>query len=161
MAELAFACDAMLGSLARWLRFAGFDTFFDAGLPDTALAARARHEGRWLITADRRLAATAGPRSLLLTAKGLAAQVAEVRRRTPMTVDPARFFTRCSRCNGAMREASRGEVIDLVPPYVAATADRFRRCEGCARVYWPGTHTVRIAETLASLFGVEVQITER
>jgi len=26
-AEVAFACDAMLGALARWLRAAGYDAF--------------------------------------------------------------------------------------------------------------------------------------
>jgi len=33
VAEVIFACDAMLGSLARWLRLAGFDTHFDPVCP--------------------------------------------------------------------------------------------------------------------------------
>jgi uncharacterized protein with PIN domain len=40
-----------------------------------------------------------------------------------------------------------------VPPFVAATAPRFRVCPGCGRVYWPGTHADRIARRLDTLFG--------
>lgn len=160
MTEVAFACDAMLGTLARWLRFAGFDAFFDSALGDAALAALARYEGRWLLTGDRRLAAAAGPRSLLLAGKGLAAQVAELRRRLPLRAEKDRFFTRCSRCNGLLREVDRAAVAHRVPPYVATHAARFCECAACGQVYWPGTHTERIARTLAALFLAALPVTE-
>ncbi len=150
--ELRLGCDAMLGTLARWLRFAGFDVLFDAVLEDRELAQRCRREGRWLLSRDRALVSTAGPRALLVTAQGLAGQVAEVRRRLPLPVEPARFFSRCSRCNGRLEEVSRGEVEHLVPPFVAVRAARFSRCRGCGKVYWPGTHHARIARRLAELF---------
>ena len=152
MEELRFACDAMLGTLARWLRFAGFDAFYEAGISDAHLAGLARGEGRWLLTSDRRLAASAGPRSLLVRAGTVEAQVGEVRRRLPLVVDANRFFTRCPVCNAALDEISREEAQTCVPPYVARTAPRFRRCLGCRRTYWPGTHAARIADRLARIF---------
>lgn len=144
----------MLGSLARWLRFAGFDTFYDPKVDDVQLAALARSEGRWLLTCDRRLAARAGPRVLLLSGATLAEQVAELRSRLALAVDEARFFTRCSACNGEVAPVSREAVLHLVPPYVAAHAPRFSRCASCGRVYWPGTHEPRIRRTLQALFGL-------
>ena len=36
------ACDAMLGGLARWLRAAGHDTFWQEGIDDGALIHLAR-----------------------------------------------------------------------------------------------------------------------
>jgi len=39
-----------------------------------------------------------------------------------------------------------------VPPYVAVHASRFFACPGCGRVYWPGTHSSRIARTLNAWF---------
>ncbi len=152
MDALRFGCDAMLGTLARWLRLAGYDVLFDPALADDELAAVCRREERWLLSRDRALVSGAGPRALLVAAAGLAGEVAELRRRLPLRVDPARFFTRCSRCNGVLAEVPRAAVADLVPPYVAAHAERFSRCHVCGRVYWPGTHHARIAQSLAELF---------
>ena len=153
MSEPAFACDAMLGTLARWLRFAGFDTSYDPNLPDPALAAAARREGRWLLTRDRRLAASAGPRVVLLRRSELSQQVGELRGRLALSLDPQRVFTRCSRCNGALETVEREAVAARIPPYVAAHAGRFVVCPGCRRVYWPGTHTQRISDRINELFG--------
>ncbi len=148
-----FACDAMLGALARWLRFAGFDVRCDPHLPDAALAVLAQREGRWLLTRDRALASAAGPRVLLLKQTAVARQVAEVRERLGLAVDESRLFTRCSRCNGVLRDLDPAEAASRVPPYVAAHASRFRACPGCSRVYWAGTHHARIAARLHDLFG--------
>lgn len=152
MEPLCFGCDAMMGTLARWLRFAGFDVLFDPALDDGELAERCRREGRWLLSRDRALVSGAGPRALLMTGEGLAGQVAELRRRLPLSVDPALFFSRCSRCNGVLEEAPRAEVAALVPPFVAVHAACFARCPACGQIYWPGTHHARIARRLAELF---------
>ena len=152
MEPLRFACDAMLGTLARWLRFAGFDVLFDPSIDDNELAAACRRTLRWLLSRDRALVSGAGPRALLVTGEGLAEQVAEVRRRLPLAVDPGLFFSRCSRCNGVLEEAPRAEVAALVPPFVAVRAARFSRCPSCGQIYWPGTHHARIARRLAELF---------
>lgn len=145
----------MLGSLARWLRFAGFDVIYSLKLDDHGLAAVARAEGRWLLTQDRALAAKAGPRVLLIPRGGLSEQVATLRRHLPLKADPSLFFTRCSRCNGVLVGTSREQVEALVPPFVATHAERFVRCLSCGRVYWPGSHTPRIAATLRKLFGTK------
>lgn len=142
----------MLGSLARWLRLAGFDVAFQPDIADPVLASRCRREGRWLLSRDRELVALAGPRAMLVRGEGLAAQVAELRRRLPLDAREERFFTRCSKCNGVLREAAAAEVADLVPPYVATHEDHFAVCSLCGQVYWPGTHHVRILARLRELF---------
>ncbi len=153
MSDPRFACDAMLGTLARWLRFAGFDTSYDPNLPDPVLAATARREGRWLLTRDRRLASAAGPRVILLRHGDLAQQVEELRGRLAFGLDPQRAFTRCSRCNGVLEPVEPEAVARRIPPYVAAHAGRFVLCPGCRRIYWPGTHTQRISDRIRELFG--------
>jgi uncharacterized protein with PIN domain len=143
----------MLGSLARWLRFSGFDVTFDPGAGGRRTAAHALHEGRWLLTCDVTTASHAGPRVLLLKGSRVAEQVAEVTGRLGVVADPARYFTRCSRCNAVLRDVDPAEAADRVPPFVAAHVSRFRGCAGCGRVYWPGTHHERIAARLRELFG--------
>src|SRR5690349_4578232 len=53
--QLSFACDAMLGGLARWLRAAGYDAFWQNGIDDRELIRLARETGRMLLSADTRL----------------------------------------------------------------------------------------------------------
>jgi len=148
-----FLCDAMLGSLARWLRFFGYDTvFLEPGPEDRLLAEQARAEGRWLLTRDRELAA-AGPRTVLLRAEELDSQLAEVFGRLGLHPEATLEHARCGECNGELEEVSRDEVAEVTPPHVLATSPRFRRCAGCGRVYWPGSHGERILERMTQIVG--------
>jgi len=138
----------MLGSLARWLRLFGFDAdFADPSLDDQEVARRARADGRWLLTRDRELAAV-GPRCVLVRSKTLDDQLVEVFRRLDIDPDPHLESTRCAECNGELDDVTADDVEAVVPPYVLKTAPRFRRCNGCERVYWPGTHTEKIRARL-------------
>lgn len=142
-----FVCDVMLGSLARWLRLAGVDCAYLHQAGDAELAELARRERRWLLTRDRELAAV-GPRTQLIAAEHLEEQLAEVFARHGFEPSVGLEGARCAECNGELVGAEREEVADRVPPYVLATAPCFRRCTGCGRVYWPGTHAPRIAERM-------------
>ena len=54
--ETKFLCDAMLARLARYLRAAGYDTALaDNAVADRVVVRQAVEEGRWLITADRKI----------------------------------------------------------------------------------------------------------
>lgn len=138
-----FVCDAMLGTLARWLRLFGYDTLFLGAEDDRILARLAAAEERWLLTRDRELAA-AGPRTLLVRSEGLEDQLREVFVRLDQAPEATLEHARCAECNGELEPAGPDEVAADVPPYVARTAERFRRCRGCGRVYWPGSHSGRI-----------------
>jgi uncharacterized protein with PIN domain len=141
----------MLGSLARWLRFFGFDAgFCGPEVDDSEVARRARADQRWLLTKDRELAAT-GPKTMLIRAEDVESQLVEVFDRLGLRPTAELQCSRCSECNGELEPAERVELRDEVPPYVLATAERFRRCAGCGRVYWPGTHTDRILRTMAEV----------
>ena len=147
----SFLCDAMLGSLARWLRFFGFDSvFLEPGPEDRVLAEQARAEGRWLLTRDRELA-SAGPRTMLVRADDLEDQLIEVFGRLELRPDATLENARCSECNGDLVDVTREEVAEVTPPHVLATAPRFRRCAGCQRVYWPGSHGDRILERMETV----------
>jgi uncharacterized protein with PIN domain len=39
-------------------------------------------------------------------------------------------------------------VASLVPARVRERHDKFARCTVCGRIYWPGTHTLRIRKAL-------------
>jgi uncharacterized protein with PIN domain len=141
----------MLGSLARWLRFFGFDcVFLEPGPEDRVLAEQARAEGRWLLTRDRELA-SAGPRTMLVRADDLEGQLIEVFGRLHLRPQAKLETARCGECNGELVDVTREEVAEVTPPHVLATAPRFRRCTGCRRVYWPGSHGDKILARMAAV----------
>ena len=143
---LRLLADGMLGRLARWLRLLGYDTAYDNAATDPELARRARAEGRVLLTRDQALAARRGLRALLIRSQVLEEQVHEVCQR--LGPPPHAALSRCAVCNSVLEPISHDQAAQLVPPYVLRTRTKFRRCPGCGRVYWPGSHLQAIRAQL-------------
>lgn len=141
-------CDHMLGSLARWLRFMGYDTAYPSPLDDTALIAQARSEGRMLVTRDKELAARF-PNAIRIKSDELEEQIRELAAVLPLRlVDP---LSRCSICNTVLQAVSVQEIREIVPEGVRSRHEQFWRCPSCGRVYWQGTHWDKMVERLNSL----------
>ncbi|HEV2623375.1 MAG TPA: Mut7-C RNAse domain-containing protein [Frateuria sp.] len=138
-------CDAMLASLARWLRAAGYDTgLAPVDATDRAVLDACRAQSRILLTRDRHLAAHAGKgvMVLLLVSDGLDAQAAELA--TVLGIDWTRApFSRCLLDNTPLREATADERT-RVPPRARDLPGPFRACPACSRIYWPGSHVRRM-----------------
>ena len=127
----------MLGSLARWLRFMGYDTAYPEPGPDRALVERVRLENRILLTRDKELAGRVAG-AIQIHSDNLEEQIREVATALPLRlVDP---LSRCSLCNELLVPAPLEEVNDLVPEGVRSRHQLFWRCPSCRRVYWQGTH---------------------
>ncbi|MFQ5610608.1 MAG: Mut7-C RNAse domain-containing protein [Anaerolineae bacterium] len=146
---LTFIADAMLGSLARWLRLLGYDTLYNPQASDAELVRQARAEGRILLTRDRPLAARRGVKTLLIESQVLDEQLRQVIAACRLRPDPDR--RRCAVCNGSLIQAAPSEVEGRVPPYVLKTQTHFRECAACGRIYWPGTHWAGMQARLAQL----------
>ncbi len=146
-----FVLDTHLGRLAAYLRMLGFDALYGNRCADAELAAISRDQHRILLTRDvgllKRAAVTHG---YFVRETRPREQLAEVVRR----FDLARLatpFTRCMRCNTELEPATREKVRDNLPGQAAEQYGDFRRCPGCGRVYWQGSHHRRMAEWIAEL----------
>ncbi len=148
-----FVADVMLGKLARWLRALGYDTLYLRDAPDARLLGLALREGRRLLTRDARLAARAGPAGLLVRAEDLDGQLREVLEACGL--DGSAPLSRCLECNGILQAREPAEVRGRVPPYTLATQVEFWECEGCGRVFWPGTHAEGILRRLDPYLAAE------
>ncbi|MCK6457912.1 MAG: Mut7-C RNAse domain-containing protein [Phycisphaerae bacterium] len=142
----AFACDAMCGGLARWLRALGYDATFSPRIDDGELVRQARGEGRILISSDSRLferrAIRLGEVKSCFLPRGMKMldQVRFVVSRLGLTVrDP-----RCMACGGELERVDAAEVGDRVPARSLVWATEFFECRRCGRVFWNGTHWRRI-----------------
>ncbi len=145
-----FAADAHLGRLARYLRFAGFDTLWDIAWKDADLVAVAADQGRVILTRDRDLLMHKAVRSgCYVRDKDTLAQLADVAHRYALDFSrPA--SGRCLECNLPLRGVAKEAVIDRLPPRTGAVFDEFWYCDGCQRVYWRGSHWKRMRRAIAS-----------
>jgi len=137
-----FIADGHLGKLARNLRLLGFDTANASDIEDAELARRSEAEGRALLTRDRRL--------LMRRRVALGycpcsdcpqTQTTETLRRFGLSSADFAPFSRCLRCNGVLREVPREAVADRLAPLTRRYYTAFRRCSGCGRVFWAGSHS--------------------
>ena len=151
-ADRRFLADGMVGRLAKWLRFAGVDAVFHRDMPDAELKRIALHERRVLLTRDRALAdALPADLRLFVRYQKLRDQLKQVMDAYPGVVDPARFFSRCVKCNASVQPVERGAVQDAVPSRVFELQREFWRCPVCRSVYWRGSHTDAAVRILAEI----------
>jgi uncharacterized protein with PIN domain len=146
---MKFVVDAMLGTLAKWLRILGYDARYDQRLNDHQLVRLARAEGCVLLTRDRELSRRRGVRVILVTSEDLESQIRQVL--SDLKLEPDGSFSRCPVCNRLLESLAHEEARSQVPAYVAKTQRTFSHCPACRRVYWRGTHWQQMEERLARL----------
>jgi uncharacterized protein with PIN domain/sulfur carrier protein ThiS len=146
--RVRFVADAHLGGLARLLRMAGFDTIYRNTLHDAEIEAIALDEGRAVLTRDRELLKRRGIEyGCYVRALKAEAQLREVVDRFGLA-ERMRPFTLCLSCNAPLRPIAKADVLDRLPPRVAATQDEFSTCDCCHGVFWKGSHWQRMAGVL-------------
>jgi uncharacterized protein with PIN domain len=140
---MKFVADVMLGSLAKLMRFAGYDVEYDNFADDEKLKKQSRH--RILLTKDRPLAASIRQASVYLV-KSITAQhqLEEIQQKFP-TQDKS---PRCMQCNGKLSRVRKKNIQHLVPPFVFKRQSNFLRCRSCSRLYWSGTHYEKMVRML-------------
>lgn len=147
LATVRFVLDGHLGKLAKRLRLVGLDAICPAGTSDDELADLAAREGRVLLTRDHALL------KRRVVAHGYSIrdtdphrQLVEVLQRFgPLALEP---FSRCLRCNTELREVLKSLVESRLPPRTRQLYDRFQMCRGCGRIYWQGSHWMRLVHAV-------------
>jgi uncharacterized protein with PIN domain len=152
-APTRFACDAMLGGLARWLRAAGYDAAWRADIDDWDLIRLARRENRTLLSCDTGIFGIGivrdGDVPALLIPHGLSkqAQLGFVMERLKLPpLEP-----RCMACGGELIQVPKEQVRDRAPPRSFAWLDYFFECNRCGKLFWEGTHWHRIMRALEQM----------
>jgi uncharacterized protein with PIN domain len=152
---LRFFCDAGLGGLARWLRAAGYDTLWEAGIDDDELLRQGARESAVVLTTDSMLMERRVLRDGVIPALwmpptlGVAAQLLLVFREFGLAVRDSR----CMSCGGELRLAPKEALRERIPPRTYLWLDRFYVCNRCDKVFWHGTHWQRIRGQLEGLAG--------
>jgi uncharacterized protein with PIN domain len=146
-----FVADGHLGKLARFLRLLGIDVVYDRSADDRKLLDIAVAKNRALLTRDRRLLMHSVvqhgyyPRSQMPDE-----QMLEVVRRFQLSSAFAPY-TRCLHCNAALDSVSKSEIFSRLEPLTQIYYEDFRRCAGCGKIYWPGSHFPKLQARIAAL----------
>ena len=152
-----FIADAHLGQLAKNLRMLGFDVLYRNDYSDAELARIAAEDGRIVLTRDRDLLIRKEiVRGCYLHAVAGDAQLLEVIARFNLDCT-VRAFSRCLSCNGVLLAVHKDDVAHRVPPHSHAIYERFYECQGCAQVYWEGSHVARMRARLTQVLRLDQQ----
>ncbi len=150
--EPRFLCDVNVGKLARWLCLLGYDCAFMDPPRDADLIARARREGRAILTTDAGMVRAAGAHpAWLVRARDLPAQLKEVLAAFQLQPRPERLFSRCARCNAPVRRVAKRDAQGRVPPGAFEAHEEFFQCPSCGQWYWPGSHVERTRRRLKEM----------
>jgi uncharacterized protein len=140
---MKFVADVMLGSLARLLRFHGYDVEYNNTADDETLKKRSIY--RILLTKDRQLSKRIRKNRVYLVQNiGGMNQLREIQRQFPI----GNAGSRCVECNFKLRLIRKEKVEHLLPPFVFKRYNHFFLCRSCKRIYWKGTHFERMLRML-------------
>jgi uncharacterized protein len=145
-----FWCDAGLGGLARWLRAAGYDARWEPDIADEALLREARKLGATILTTDslfmerRLLRDGIVPGYWLPPTLGIRDQLRLVFREFGLK----RRGPRCMSCGGELRRVDKEALRERIPPRTYRWLDEYFVCARCDRLFWRGTHWMRIERDL-------------
>ncbi len=129
---MKFLADAMLARLGRWLRMMGYDTIImKPDVSDEFVVRKAVEEDRVILTRDKRIRASV--KVLLVKSDDHLKQLKEVFDAFHLkSLFPE--HSRCSVCNGELRKIGDKWV-----------------CIKCGKLYWEGSHWIRIKKSLKEL----------
>lgn len=134
--------DAMLGSTARKLRMFGLDVLYFNKIDDDELLKFGMH--RTLITCDEELYERAiknGESAIIIKGTGETSRLEIIFER--LGIIPLLSHSRCTACNGELEMISK-RLLDGIPPKVLERHRKFYRCRNCGKVYWSGSHWIRM-----------------
>ena len=133
----------------------GYDTLFFTGDDDWQMIITALNEDRVILTRDtqimRRGVIDSGRlKAILIKSDEPKQQMQQVV--ATLNLDyQSRLFTICLECNQPLKERTKQQVKDRVPPYVFRTQNQYMECPACRRIYWKGTHWQAMNKKLEKL----------
>ncbi len=160
-----FLLDSHLGKLARWLRMLGHDTELkqDPKDPLGSFVWQAKINGRIPVTVRKHVPKDLRSDVVIISHGSVIEQLQELTNRgyisIPMEINLA--DSRCSLCNGVLRELSMDDPNDLailqshpdLKPGTLRFQRRFYLCKNlaCRKLYWEGAHWEKIKKSLRKI----------
>jgi uncharacterized protein with PIN domain/sulfur carrier protein ThiS len=141
-----FVADINLGDIVKCMRTLGFDVYFDPGLSNRQIVDISIREKRIILTKSKSLLKFKDVTHGVFIRSGTREQQVVRIMDTLDIKDKARPFSRCLRCNGSLKRVAKEDVLDRIPEKTKACCDEYCVCESCHKLYWNGTHMIRLTK---------------
>ncbi len=151
--DIAFFCDAGLGGLARWLRAAGYRAAWEPRIADEVLLRKARETGATILTTDSMLMERRLLRDSVIAALWLPPSFGSLEQLKKVFCEFGLSVgsPRCMSCGGNLARADKEELRERIPPRTYRWLNDYFVCAKCGKLFWHGTHWLRIQEKLRAL----------
>ena len=150
---MKFLCDQMLGTLAKWLRIYGFDTFYsNDNLNDKKLLKISLKENRTLLTRDKNLVYCSrreNVKVIYILDIDVNKQLKQVLKN--IKKDNNLFLSRCLICNSLVKKIGKNDIKNKVPERVFSSNEDFWFCKKCDKIYWKGSHFKNMKQKINNL----------
>ena len=150
---MKFLCDQMLGTLAKWLRILGFDTYYTNNLTDDLEVIKiAKKEKRILLTMDKNFIYQARRENISV----IEISTTELDEQLKIALENVEInqdliLTRCLICNSTLNYIKKNDVKAKIPDRVFESNDKFWYCKNCNKIYWKGTHYDKMLEKILKI----------
>lgn len=149
--ESKFVVDVNLGKLASKLRLLGFDTLYRNDFLDSEIIKLSLREQRIILTRDKGiLKYTAVTHGYWVRDNNPQRQLKEVVYRYQLH-NFFRPLTRCSYCNAQLKPIDKAVIKERIPDDTWQYYNDFMFCSGCQKIYWKGSHYLRICKYIDEL----------
>lgn len=129
----------------------GFDSLYENTYDDSEIVAIAQAQKRAVLTRDvSLLKRNAVSRGYWVRSRTPAEQVTELIHRFDLQSN-IRPFSRCMACNGIVSVVTKDAVMDVLEPKTIRYFDEFCQCTTCEKVYWKGSHYLKMKKFVDEL----------
>ena len=143
-----FVLDVHLGRLAAYLRMLGFDTLYHNDYDDPELADISASDHRILLTCDRQLLKRKQiTHGYFVRSRQPQRQIPEILSRFDL-YHKLQPFSRCMHCNGKTRLVNKKDIESRLLAKTKKYYNEFYQCESCGKIYWKGSHYLKMKDMI-------------
>ena len=148
-----FIADINLGDIVRCMRTLGLDVYFDPSMSSRDIIGVSCSEHRIILTKSRKLLKFKEVSHGILIRPGTTTEQVikiiddlDIRKQ----IKP---FTICLVCGFLLERVSKEQIEDRIPPKTKAFCDEYAYCRKCDKIYWKGTHYIRMKKRIDEIMG--------
>lgn len=143
-----FIADIHLGDIVKYMRALGLDVYFDPSLSHRKIIEISGRENRIILTRSIKLL------KFREITHGIFVRPGTTERAIIWILgyldikDRVRPFSRCLRCNNLLAPVPKERIAERIPPKTKGFCDEYSHCKSCDRIYWKGTHFIKMMKVI-------------
>jgi uncharacterized protein len=146
-----FIADVQLGTLVKYMRMLGLDTFYRNSYLKNEIIEISLKERRAILTKDKELLKRSEiTHGYWIRSNNPDLQIKELIKRFDLR-NEIKGFTRCIQCNTELINADKKEIQEKLPPKIRDQQNEFSYCGTCNKIYWKGTHYEKMKAAIARI----------